>query len=193
MNEKELTEYIFSIKSGNDDFFESVFKTYEPVVFKIKKKYHLIDFEPDDWLQEARFVCYQSIMNYDQSKGLTFGLFYKISLERYFISLLRRQEAKKRSGNKKLQSLDDLNGENLPKSGSGFNCDDRVNWEDYIYIRDCIDQVWCGLSFLEKEVLQYYIEGLEISSIACKLNQSEKVIQNAFSRAKKKFKVRLMK
>lgn len=74
MNEYEL---INQAKEGCEDAFESIFKKYVPVVLRQKRRYYLRYYELDDWLQEGRIVCHQSIANFDAAQNVTFGLFLK--------------------------------------------------------------------------------------------------------------------
>ncbi|MGY3765697.1 hypothetical protein ACWOAH_03975 [Vagococcus vulneris] len=192
MKNKKLKLFINEIQEGNDEHFENVFLMYEPLVYNIKHKFILQNFDLDDYSQESRFVCYQAILGYDCKKPVTFGLYYKIMLERHFISLLRRQEAKKRLSNKFIDSIDDIGGSkgkvNVLDDLQAARGSDIANWENYIYIRENILTIWEKLSELEYQVFLLYLSGLDLDEIAIKLAVDLSVTRNAFSRSKKKFK-----
>ncbi|MGX4687555.1 sigma-70 family RNA polymerase sigma factor [Vagococcus sp. JNUCC 83] len=96
MEEEILYLLIERAKKGCSDSFAYIFETYQPIVYRVKRVYHLSYFETDDWLQEGRICCYKSIQTYNADRGATFGSFFRMNFKNHVFSLIRRQEAYKR-------------------------------------------------------------------------------------------------
>ena len=185
MNEYEL---ISQAKEGCEDAFESIFKKYVPVVLRQKRRYYLRYYELDDWLQEGRIVCHQSIANFDEAQNVTFGLFFKINFERWVVSALRFQEAQKRQIYRYTDSLENQ----IELHGEGFNPaeeDHRAGTSlEYIFVRETLENFSVSLSKFEKEVYRCILEGKDISQIAKELDVPEKKVICGYSRLKRKLK-----
>lgn len=95
-----LESLIDRAKNGCSDSFSHIFESYKPIVLKMQRQYFLINYDTDDWLQEGRIICYQSIRKYNPDKGATFGSFFRMNFRNHIFSLLRKQEAYKRKVDK---------------------------------------------------------------------------------------------
>lgn len=185
-----INQKIVDVKNGNHAAFEDIFSQYRPVVLKTKSRYYLKSYELDDWLQEGRYVCYQSILTFDSSKNVTFGLYFKINFDRYICSMIRKQQAKKRSGEQYVTSLDSRVG--LSESLEYYNVTEDKRAEasvNYIYIRDEITTISDSLSELERGTLRLYMSGKTLDEICNILNIEFKTATYAINRAKSKIKI----
>lgn len=184
-----INQKVIDVKNGNHAAFEEVFSQYSPIVLKTKSRYYLKSYELDDWLQEGRYVCYQSILTFDCSKNVTFGLYFKINFDRHICSLIRKQQAKKRSGEQYVTSLDSRVG--LSESLEYYNVTEDKRAEasvNYIYIRDQITTIGNSLSELERATLRLYMSGNGVEDICHTLNIELKTATYAINRAKSKIK-----
>lgn len=185
-------EVLKKAKGGCSDAFEEVFNKYKPIVFLMRKQYFLKGFEMDDWLQEGRIVCYQSLKKFQETKGVTFGSFFKINFERYVFSLLRRQEAYKRRVDKVSEPLDyDIES----KAEFYYRRVDRqaLLHIDYIAIKENISDYNANLSLLENNVLLLYLSGKDFLEIGEELEIKPSAAKYAYDRSKRKFKQFLKK
>lgn len=175
-------------KEGSEDAFESIFKQYLPIVLTLKNRYYLRDYDLDDWLQEGRIVCYQSLMKYDPNINVTFGLFFKINFERWIVSALRFQEAKKRQIYRVSESLEyriELKGEGVDMAEEDSRAETSM---EYIFVRESLEGFSTYLSKFEIQIYQYVLQGEDLDSIAQQLNVSKQKVLCGYSRLKKKLK-----
>lgn len=185
---KEEQELIRQAREGSEEAFECIFKKYMPIVLHQRSKSYLRFYDLDDWLQEGRIVCYQSIHRYDCYKNVTFGLFFKINFERWVISAIRFQEAQKRKINQVTDSLDyqiELKGEGL----NGFQEDLKAETSlEYVFVRETLENFSTCLSDFERDVYEYVLQGEDMDSIAKHLNVSRQKVDCGYSRLKRKLK-----
>ncbi len=181
-------ELIQEAIDGCSDAFESIFKKYLPMVLRCKARYHLKDYDFDDWLQEARIACYQALLKYDNTQNVTFGLYYKINFERHIISLLRYQEAHKRKITYNKESLEqciETKGEGL-----GFGSEDpkaKTSLE-YVIIRENLEDFWVCLSKFEMKVYQCVLKGEDFELISDTLDVPVDKVRSGYNRVKRKLK-----
>lgn len=175
---------------GDSAAFLPLFQKYQPIVFKNQGKYHLKDLEPEDWHQEGQLVFFKTLKSYDERRGVSLGVYFKINFERHVYSLLRRQSAEKRKIDTNVTSLEG----NLEKHGEGFVYQGKSK-EDvsfgYVEIRESLADLNESLSPLEKVVFHAYLSGQSTSQISQKLNVSQSKVTNALDRIKGKLKNRL--
>lgn len=105
MGEEILELLIERAKKGCSYSFAYIFETYQPIVYRVKRVYHLMYFDTDDWLQEGRICCYKSIQTFDRKKGATFGSFFRMNFKHHVFSLIRHQEAYKRRTDKETGAI----------------------------------------------------------------------------------------
>lgn len=170
----------------DDQAFEELFQKYLPVVYRIRQRYYVRDFDLDDWLQEARWALFRSLNSYEEDQGTTFGLYYKMIFENQIRSVLRKQKAQKRQGMNQAISIE--------KTGVDV-------FAEYFYYHNYAEEqvIMCEqlenddlcLSKLEKATLYHYLNGADIYEIGDKLSEKAKTVSNALCRAKKKIREEL--
>ena len=161
---------------------------YEPVGVIIKRNYPIIlmyvnqNCSPDcreDAIQEATFALYSAIKTYDSQKA-TFSTFAGICIKRSVISFLKSQNRKKTIPLELLSSIDDV-------EIADSNSPEKIFFDRNDY-KDLTDSIKLELSHLEYNVLQLYVSGYRYSVIADKLGITEKSVNNAMLRIRKKLK-----
>jgi len=90
------TELITAVLNRDSDALEILFKTYLPMIYHTYAPYYIRLFEHEDWLQEARLVCFETCQRYDCHCGKSFGGFYKLRFQHHIDNLLRKELAQKR-------------------------------------------------------------------------------------------------
>lgn len=181
---KELDVWIAEAKEGSSDALIHIFHLYQPIVSKVHRRYFLKGYDWDDWLQEGRIVCYESIKSYSRIKGVTFGAYYKINFERHIYSLIRKQEAQKRQVDRQVISYDSGPDDVIKESYvfEDYGADRSIA---YIYVRDQLDGFAECLSETERKVFISYLYHSD------PLDTSQKVVRNALGRTRKKMKQQL--
>lgn len=176
-------------KNGDSQAFRQLFAQYQPIVFKMQKKYFLKDLEREDWQQEGRIVFYQSLQGFDAEKGLTLGYFFKLNFERHVFSLLRKQGALKRRAALLSVSYEGR----LEKHGEQFICENKETYSftQTICLQDQLSGFTADLSSLERQVFELYLANVDILVITKQLDCHENKVKNALERIKRKFKDRM--
>ncbi|MGG5370566.1 sigma-70 family RNA polymerase sigma factor [Enterococcus sp. AZ196] len=180
MEEKNDSEQFDSVA------FEEMFSQYVPIVYSMQSRYHIRDFDLDDWLQEGRIALNDAMQSYRKGRGTTFGLYYKMIFENRIRSLLRRQRAKKRFAQQQAVSIEKVGSEAFSEQ---FQYHEFV--EEDLFISEMLLTGEVVLSPLELRALNYYLKGVEPKMIALYLNETEKAIHNALNRTKNKIKKKI--
>ena len=118
---------------------------------------------------------------FDQNGGANFKSYMSVVVERRFISIIRRGEQKKAIPSSSIVPMDDV-GESIEDSAK--------TPEELLMCREQLDQLLLRLQSVlsksEYDVLMLYGNGLNYKEIAEKLSVTEKAVDNALQRARKK-------
>lgn len=179
-NNKNLTddEVILLINQGDIEFLQVIINRYSPVITYYTEKY-CTPADREDAIQEATYALYSAVKNYDASKA-SFSTFAALCIKRSVISSLKSVKRLKNIPDELLSSIDDVDiiDSNTPE-------EIFLNKESY---KNLTDSIKLELSGMEYSVLQLYLSDKSYSEIALKLNVSEKSVDNALTRIRKKLK-----
>lgn len=180
---QEIDNLITLVKAGDSDAFSKLAKKYEPMLLKARSaciSEELSEYDIQDIKQEELIAFYRAIISYDVAQSdVKFGLYAKICVTNSMISY-------KRAIRRKSHDI-------------SFVGDDMYNFTDpdgeiqKMYEmreseRELGEQIERTLSTYENEVWSYYVNGFSTKEIAIKLNCSEKSIDNAIFRIRKKLR-----
>lgn len=186
-NQEKIYKLIDLVIKGDSDAFSELVEIYNPLLKKILNAYTIEEMsreDVEDLGQEELIAFYRAIISFDKEQSnVEFGLYAKICVTNSMISL-RRAAAKKSKesliGDEEMNSITDPDGE-----VSKF-------FEMRESERELGEQIEKTLSHYENEVWSYYVNGYSSKEIACKLNSSEKSIDNAIFRIRRKLKTLLI-
>lgn len=188
MEEKEV---LALAKSGDSNATEYLLNKYKNFVKAKSKTYFLIGAEKSDIVQEGMIGLYKAIKDYDPEGGSGFRSFADLCITRQIITAIKsatRQKHMPLNSYISLNKSTDDEGENaLLESILETHHPDpeeiMLSRERLVIIekqlRDC-------LSKYETEVLKGYISGKSYTEISKDLKKTEKSIDNALQRIKKK-------
>ncbi len=179
-NNNKLTdeEVVTLINCGNYELLSVILERYLPVIIKSAKKY-LPENNIEDAVQEATFALYSAIKDYNSDKA-SFSTFADTCIKRSVISNIRKSNAQKCIPEKLITSIDDVeitdnkNPENI-----------LIEKESY---KTLADNIRLELSSMEYKVLQLFLMGNSYSVIAESLSITEKSVDNALARIRKKLR-----
>ena len=180
-NHKNLSDddIIARISDGDYELLQVMIERYYPLILNTVQKYCPKNYK-EDAIQEATLALYSAIKGYDSSKS-SFSTFAALCIKRSVISVLKSSKRQKNIPDELIDSIEEY--ENLTDANSPEKIFfDRVDYKD---LKDIIK---LELSKLEYEVLQLYLVGDKYSDIAVKLGISEKSVNNALTRIRKKLK-----
>lgn len=178
-----------------EDFFNELFNRFMPLYRKCLKKYPILDFEFDDYLQEGRIALLTVIENFNSNSNYYVASYFARVYENRLINYMRMMAAKKRENQTNALSLSEAISKNDNNEGS-FTYEDIVfenfpDISDYIIAKDSLENLIKDLSDLEKEVLcrKMLEEDNSLSNIAKILGVNKRVVENAMARCRRKCKM----
>ena len=168
-------------KNGDDNAFNELAIRYLNKIRFIARKYSAQGYEQNDFVQEGLMALLYACKTYDAHGGSSFGNFVSLIVERRFISIFRSSQSKKAVPDAMLVRIDGI-GEELT--------DYVATPEEQLVCKEQLAQVLKRLNALlsarEYEVLMLFASGLSYSKISHQLNISEKSVDNALQRARRK-------
>lgn len=107
MSETEEKRLISQVLEGNSEALQKLVRVFEPLIQKVKRQYHLRDFDDSDWEQEALITCYNAVLTYNPEKG-RFAVYFRSQFINHIRTILRSYMANCRRGYLNAESLDAL-------------------------------------------------------------------------------------
>lgn len=186
-------ELIASLRAGEKEITDYLMDKYKNLVRKKAKALYLIGGDRDDLIQEGMIGLFKAIRDYREDRESSFYHFADLCIARQLYTAVEASQRKKHAPLNSYVPLyadseDAENGglENVLSSVEELNPERIVINQEELQIfqkkvQDC-------LSAMEKEVLSYYLQGLDYNQIAEVLGKEPKAIDNALQRLKKKLK-----
>lgn len=177
-NNKKMNDeaVILLINSGEYENLQIIINRYLPFIIKTVKKYCPAS-EVEDAVQEATFALYSAVKSFDAKKG-DFSSLANVCIKRAVIAHLRKSNAKKAIPEELIFSIEEAQ---LPYLDSPESI--LIEKEDYDNLKNSIK---LELSDMEYSVLQLFLEGKSYLEISKEMNITEKAVDNALSRIRKK-------
>ncbi|MBQ0010539.1 MAG: sigma-70 family RNA polymerase sigma factor [Ruminococcus sp.] len=182
--DNNMEELLHGTKDGKMLSFDAVWESYQPllhhVVFDVKQKFSLPDSDRDDLMQEAAIALYNSACSFDDSKGVSFGLYAKICIKNRLISFIRREY----NGNLRTDSLDQV--DSVSPVSSDFSPEELVINKEAL--SEWNEKINASLTDFERSVFWLYLGGMSYTDIAEALHKQKKSVDNAIVRMKTKLR-----
>jgi len=184
----ENKSYVAAINSdANDSAAEdTLVSEYVWLVRACARPYFLAGGDSEDLIQEGMLGLLSAIRTYDPEKGAKFSTYAEYCIRRRIYNAIKLA-----SGNKHtpLNSYISLESSQLDESDAQSASFLRVP-EDSIIAREQAGEVetllYGALSRFESGVLELYLEGISYKDMAIRLGKSDKSIDNAVQRIRKK-------
>ncbi len=175
ISDEEAVEFI---KQGRYEFLPEIINRYMPTIVSLSRAY-LPKQNVDDAVQEATISLYSAVKNYNSEKS-SFKTFASLCIKRSVIAFVRKNGAKSVIPDEMLSSLEDTD---ISFTETPENI--IIEKEDYDNFKQTIK---VELSKMEYEILQLFLTGMPYSDIANALSVTEKSVDNALSRIRRKLK-----
>jgi len=165
---------------------EALVSEYSWLVRACARPYFLAGGDSEDLIQEGMLGLLSAIRTYDPDKGAKFSTYAEFCIRRRIYSAI-----KSASGNKHtpLNSYISFESSQLDENSAPNAYFLRVP-EDFVIAREQAGEVekllYGALSKFESGVLELYLEGMTYKDMAIKLEKSDKSIDNAVQRIRKK-------
>ena len=174
--DKDLVTLITLVRSGDEGAFADLTAQYKPLIESMAKMYYgkYVGelYSEEDFMQEANMAFYSAVRTYEEGNDVTFGLYAKICIRNRLVSQLRtgKKRSKKNIGTHKEYTEPSYR---------------LLEKEDFKQFEQKIKDV---LSEFEWLVFCLYIQKKSYAKIAEEVGKSEKSVDNAIYRIKKKLK-----
>lgn len=190
----ELTdeELVQLSKSGDESATDLIIERYKFFVKSKSRTYFLIGADKEDLIQEGMIGLYKAIRDYNPQKLASFKNFAEICITRQIITAIKTATRQKHIP---LNSYISLNKPAYDDESERTLIDlvsekEKFNPEDIMITKENFSSMFRKMSTIlssyEWKVMNLFIDGKSYSEIAKKLKKSEKSIDNALQRIKKK-------
>lgn len=181
----EVERLLPLIRRGSNAAFLRLSELYAPLLDSEVARYagSLSEADLEDLRQGASVSLYRAALAYRADRGVTFGLFAKICIVNGIADSLRY--IGKKGGT---LSIDELEESEQPDDGEP---NPQSLLLDKELARETRRQIRSALSDLEYEIFEMYISGFSYAEIASRIGKSQKSVDNALCRIKKKLRQNL--
>lgn len=173
-------ELVTRICSGEYRYLEVLTLRYLPIIRKIAEKSRCNGCDTDDLIQEGTISLYSAVSSYKPGNA-SFHTFAVLCITRGIGNAAKRCRSQKHIPDRLICPIDETDVEDISSSPEKIVID-RENYRAFT------DEIRLGLSRLEYNVLNEYLKGISYSDISRKLGISEKSVDNALKRIRRKLK-----
>lgn len=188
-------ELISRLREGHEDIRDYLMEKHKNLVRKKARALYLIGGDNDDLIQEGMIGLYKAIRDFDPERGASFHTFADLCISRQLYTAVQASQRQKHQPLNSYVSLYDSDNEEQAGSRAAAYAASDVrnrNPEELLIARENLEDmeelIEKKLSRFEREVLRYYLSGMNYSQIAETLGKSSKATDNALQRIKKKIK-----
>lgn len=178
LSDEKLVEMI---RLSDDEAFEYLYERYLPKIRTMTYSFQGLGYDLDDLLQEATIGFFTAINVYD-FKSSSFSTFCYICMRRMLVALLRKNNRKKNLCDASViytdEALFSIPASNNPEL-------DYIAKEDFSRFKT---RILTELSVTERDVLYFYLSGLDYKAIAARLSIDKKSVDNALQRIRRKLR-----
>ena len=185
-------EIVSAAKAGNDSATEYIIEKYKNLVKSRARTYFLIGAAQEDIVQEGMIGLFKAVRDFNGSKTASFRAFAELCITRQIITAIKTATRQKHIPLNSYISLnrpvfDDDAEQTLLDTISEKKVFDPeeivITKEHFMSLREKMSK---NLSKLEWNVLSLYLDGKSYVEIAKIVKKSEKSIDNALQRIKRK-------
>lgn len=183
-------ELIEQLRLGDTKIMDFILDKYKPLVRKKANAMYLIGGDTDDLIQEGMIGLFKAIRDFSKEKESSFYHFAELCISRQIYTAVEASNRKKHAPLNTYISLYSGTNEDGVVLADSLMAGLEENPEQMMIDQENMALFWeqlkeC-LSKLEREVLDYYLAGLNYQQIAEQMEKSPKSIDNALHRIKEK-------
>ena len=182
-------ELILLARSGDEQAEEALARRYGKLVRVCSRQFFLAGGDSEDLIQEGMLGLLNAIRRYDPMEDASFKTYAERCIRNRLLTAVESANRMKNDPLNRGLSLDDLQRED-----DGSVCSELFSAkcpEDIILEREQVTEIReeyrKRLSKFESEVLERYLNGLSYREIAVSMGKTEKSVDNAVQRIRKKF------
>lgn len=177
-------------ESGDKIAEEQLALRYTRLVKICSRPYFLVGGDGEDLIQEGMLGLLSAIREFDLSMNTSFKTYAEICVKRRIYSAIKSALRKKHEPLNDMVSFDDVLSDESKSSAGSYGDAYRRSPEEQVLARESVDEIIqtysrC-LSKFEVEILGLYLSGLSYSEIAVSSGKTEKSVDNAVQRIRRK-------
>lgn len=183
---QNMEEIVVKAQLGDEESFSYVILAYANAIKSIASSMYLSSMEYEDIVQEGTIGLMNAVRTFDKAQNTSFYTYANSCIKNSILNALKKTTAKKKVPLGESVSFDE---QEIEVGGSTLQ-DNTQNPEKLLIVQENINaihnHIQQDLSDLEKQVLFLYLGGLSYAQIANKTHTSEKSVDNALQRVRKK-------
>ncbi len=185
-------ELLSRIREGSDDAMECLLERYRDMVRKEARRFFLAGGDEEDLIQEGMIGLFKAVTSYQEGKNTSFSTFAYMCVQRQIYTTITAFNRKKHIPLNTAVSLSEQSDQE-----NEFSLDEILETPEKTpeelmlrkeEIKDYHRMIDQTLSKFEKQVMEHYLNGENYTMIAQKLGKSDKSIDNAIQRIRRKIK-----
>ena len=184
LSDEELIE---KFRAGEPLVADYIIDKYKGLVRKKARLYFMEGGDQEDLLQEGMLGLFKAVREYDPSRQATFYTFAELCITRQMLSAIEAAGRKKHQPLNASVSLEALNENQLSGAFGIANGPEKLIVEKEA-AEELMQEIYEKLSPMEKQVLEYYLSGLDYLQIAKVMGKPGKSIDNALQRVRGKIR-----
>ncbi len=179
-----LVELMRSDSDKLDDAFAAICARYMRLIAAISSSYRKCSegYEVSDFIQEGLIGLLSACKSYDKNGGTSFKNYAMLCVENRFRSILRHQNSKTKIPPNNIVPIDETNS--YLEDFNAMSMQEALESKEYI--KSVYKKIENTLSPLEKSVMSLYLSGYSYKQCAFALDITEKAVDNALCRIRKK-------
>ena len=191
------SELVRRARDGDETALVVLLDRYRPLAQRQARSYFLAGAEREDVVQEAVIGLYKAVRDFDPERHLSFAGFAELCVNRQVLTAVRNATRHKHGPLNDYVSVwrDELGedggtplAEALPGPAATDPAELVLSAERLRSVREHLAD---ALSPLEAQVLELHVQGFSYAAIAERLERSEKAVDNALQRIKRKLEAHL--
>ena len=186
IDDRKSLELALKALSGDPAAEEALVSEYARIVRVCARPYFLAGGDSEDLIQEGMLGLIAAIRTFDPAKGVKFSTYAEFCVRRRIFSAIRSASGYKHTP---LNSYISFESPQLEESNTQ-NVYYLRDPEDFVIARESVGEVekllYGALSRFESGVLELYLEGMSYKDMAACLGKSNKSVDNAVQRIRKK-------
>lgn len=188
----EDEELIEKLRAGDERIMDYIFDKYKPLVRKRANTMYLIGGDTDDLIQEGMIGLFKAIRDFEEEKEASFYHFAELCINRQIYTAVEASNRKKHAPLNSYVSLYSATNEDGVVLADSLTTSIMENPEQMIIEQENLvqfmEQLKERLSKMERQVVDYYLAGLNYVQIAELMGKTPKAIDNALQRIKTKIR-----
>lgn len=184
MNVKDDVTLITESRNGSLQSTEELLTRYKSLVISVARQYFLVGAGDEDLIQEGMIALYRAIDAYDTGSKVPFSAFAHSCVKNRIIDVVKSANCDKHKALNNYVSIYDVDYTLSATSAE----DAAIMRENSIQVKKNILEI---LSAEDTAILRLYLDGRSYRDIALQTGRSEKFVDNALQRIKRKVRASL--